>query len=302
MKFHKTRKKHGGLDIVGDIKEGIETIVHPNKALKIYIDNKIHERIEKEEDRLAETLGPEAAKKMRNKFEKKYYDNKEKLDKGIDKVFNRFKSQGRITADYARVALVDAIPIPEVPEVVNDIIDVIEEVGMTAETGISEVELANNIREAYSMAGPGLLSSITSQMKGMEDMAMSAANKAKSAVGDAETAATSAVGDAQAAATSAVGDAQTAATSAVDDAQTATTSATDKAKSATKKPVAKKPVAKKSVAKKPVAKKPVVKKTVAKKPTVKGTKRKKGGRRNRKRITKKHKIVRQKTRRRRRGR
>ena len=267
MGLYRTRKKKGGLDIVGDIKEGIETIVHPNKALKKYIDNKIHDRIEKEEDRLAETLGPEAAKKMRSKLEKKYYDNKEKLDIGIDKVFNRFKKQGTVTLDYARVALVDAIPIPEVPEVLNDIIDVIEEVGMTAETGISEVELANNIREAYSMAGPGLLSSITSQMKGMEDMAMSAANKAKSAVGDAETAATSAVDKAK---------------SAVGDAQAAATSATDKAKSATKKPVAKKPVAKKPVAKKPVAKK--------------------GGRRNRKRITKKHKIVRRKTRRRRRGR
>jgi hypothetical protein len=181
MRSRKTRKKFGGLDIIGDVKGTVTTVLHPEKAFKHLIDRKIHQRIvtwvKTQID--PNNKDPElAALKIANKM---FAKSKEKINEGIDKIYYKYKTQGRVSIDYARVALIDAIPIPEVPEVINDIVDVLEEVGMTADTAISEVEVANNIRQAFSM-GPGLLSSMKSQVMSEFSKAKSMATNAKQSI------------------------------------------------------------------------------------------------------------------------
>jgi len=180
MTLRKTRKKFGGIDIIGDIKGAVGTIFHPETALKHLIDRTIHQKLvdwAKKQIDPNDTNPDSAAIKLADDM---FAKNKVKINEGVDKLYKKVAFQGYITVDEVRHAVVELIPIPEVPEVVDDIIDIFEEVGLTAGEGVTTVELLNNIRKATTglnsqVGDPELLTSATSAIATVK----SAATKSK---------------------------------------------------------------------------------------------------------------------------
>ena len=148
MRSRRIRKKFGGFSPWGTAKKAFNVMTHPEETFKEEVDFKIKEKIKTfaltkidKDDPNREEEANELAKKM-------FAKNKHKINEGIDTLYNKMKSHGMLTLDELREAAINLIPIPEVPEVANDIVDVMVQAGLYTSEGLTTAELLNNVRQS----------------------------------------------------------------------------------------------------------------------------------------------------------
>jgi len=58
------------------------------------------------------------------------------------------KSHSLLTIDQLRQAVINLIPIPEVPGIVNDVVDIFVQMGLYASEGVTTAQVLNTIRQS----------------------------------------------------------------------------------------------------------------------------------------------------------
>ena len=144
--------------ISGDVKGFTSTItgsiLHPQKEGISMLNGFIRKHVVSSiKAKLPNIMSTEAKDEEANKLAKKIFDTpavKGKIDGKILNLVNKFKGQGYTALDEGRHALVEAIPIPEVPEIIDDIIDSGE---FTAFLGADAIRTASALETAAEAKG-----------------------------------------------------------------------------------------------------------------------------------------------------
>ena len=141
-------------DVKGFTSAVTGSILHPQKEGINMLNGFLRKHVVSSiKAKLPNEMSVQAKDEEANKLAKKIFDTpavKGKLDAKILNLVNKFKGQGYTALDEGRHALVEAIPIPEVPEIIDDIIDSGE---FTAFLGADAIRAAGVVETAAEAKG-----------------------------------------------------------------------------------------------------------------------------------------------------